>query len=72
MSERRKAVVRAASVILFLASVSVPAHAKETWPPPDERIACGPLVLEVYVSRTAHLFHVVDQISAWDNACHGQ
>lgn len=42
------------------------------WPAPDERIECGPLTFEVYVSRTAHRFHVVDQISAWDNACHGQ
>ena len=38
----------------------------------DQRVVCGPLVLEVHVSRTAHVFHLVDQISAWDNACHGQ
>lgn len=44
----------------------------ERWPRPDERVDCGPLVIEVYVSRTAHRFHLVDQLSAWDNACHGQ
>lgn len=44
----------------------------ERWPRPDKKIDCGPLVFEVYVSHTAHLFHVVDQLSAWDNACHGQ
>ncbi len=58
---------------LALAAVSLPCAQKgERWPKPDERIDCGPLVFEVYVSRTAHLFHLVDQISAWDNACHGQ
>jgi len=41
-------------------------------PAADQRVVCGPLVLEVHVSRTAHVFHLVDQISAWDNACHGQ
>ena len=29
-------------------------------------IDAGPLRCEVHLSRTAHLFHVVDQISAWD------
>lgn len=52
--------------------ILVAALTQQGWPKPDERIACGPLVLEVYVSRTAHLFHVVDQLSAWDNSCHGQ
>ncbi len=42
------------------------------WPEPDQRVTCGPLTLDVYISRTAHLFHVVDQLSTWDNACHGQ
>lgn len=44
----------------------------ERWPKPDARIDCGPLAIDVYLSRTAHLFHLVDQISEWDNACHGQ
>ena len=44
----------------------------ERWPKPDTRLECGPLTIEVFVSQTAHRFHVVDQISAWDNACHGQ
>ncbi len=44
----------------------------EHWAKPDLVLSAGPLRLDVYVSRTAHLFHVVDQLSAWDNACHGQ
>src|SRR5688572_32977025 len=44
----------------------------DDWPRPDQKIECGPLTFEVYLSRTAHLFHVVDQLSRWDNACHGQ
>lgn len=46
--------------------------AQNNWPKPDQRVECGPLVYEVYISRTANLFHVVDQLSAWDNSCHGQ
>lgn len=38
----------------------------------SDRIECGPLVLEVHFGRTAHLFHVVDQLSAWSEFCHGQ
>jgi len=33
---------------------------------------CGQLQLEIYISRTATLFHVIDQISAWDEATHAQ
>ncbi|RJP33372.1 MAG: hypothetical protein C4547_12365 [Phycisphaerales bacterium] len=36
------------------------------------RLAVGPLKLDVSTSRTATLFHVVDQISAWSQFCHGQ
>jgi hypothetical protein len=32
----------------------------------------GALQLELHPSRTAHLFHVVDQISQWDQYCHRQ
>jgi hypothetical protein len=32
-------------------------------------LECGPLVLDVHVSRTAQLFHIVDQLSAWDPHC---
>jgi hypothetical protein len=28
--------------------------------------------IEVHVSRTAHLFHIVDQLSAWSPFCHSQ
>jgi hypothetical protein len=50
----------------------LPAVLLQEWPRPEQRIACGPLTLEVYVSRTAHVFHVVDQLAAWDDSCHGQ
>ncbi|MBN2563138.1 MAG: hypothetical protein JXQ75_19625 [Phycisphaerae bacterium] len=32
----------------------------------------GPLKLKVHISRTAHLFHVVDQLSEWSQFCHKQ
>src|SRR5262245_6389112 len=32
----------------------------------------GALQLELQPARTAHLFHVVDQISKWDQYCHVQ
>jgi len=37
-----------------------------------ERVAAGPLVLEVRVTRTAQLFHVVDQLSNWHPSCNQQ
>jgi hypothetical protein len=37
------------------------------------RVAVGSLTLEVHnASRTAHLFHVIDQVSAWSEFCHAQ
>jgi hypothetical protein len=39
---------------------------------PDERIEVGPLRLDVYISRTAALFHVVDQLSEWSYYSHRQ
>jgi hypothetical protein len=44
----------------------------ERWPKPTEVLRLGPLTLDVHVSPTAQRFHLVDQLSAWDNACHGQ
>jgi hypothetical protein len=35
-------------------------------------IVCGPLTMEIRVSETAHVFHIVDQLSAWSPFCHGQ
>lgn len=37
-----------------------------------DTLTAGPLVLEVHVSRTAHLFHVVDQVAEWSPFCHTQ
>jgi hypothetical protein len=48
------------SLILLSASVSAaPSH-----------IEAGPLQIDLTVSRTAHLFYVVDQMSRWDYFCH--
>lgn len=44
--------------------------------PPQEAapavIEAGPLTCEVHISRTAHLFHVVDQLAEWSPYCHRQ
>ncbi|MBC7807074.1 MAG: hypothetical protein H7145_13095, partial [Akkermansiaceae bacterium] len=38
-----------------------------------KNIRAGPLTLEVRVgTRTAHVFHVVDQLSGWSEYCHAQ
>jgi hypothetical protein len=39
---------------------------------PPLRITSGPLQVEVHISRTSNLFHVVDQLSAWDRHYHAQ
>src|SRR5262245_32724919 len=36
------------------------------------RLDAGPLKLDVYISETAQLFHVVDQISQWSEFSHEQ
>ncbi len=36
------------------------------------RLETGPLKLDFYVSKTAHLFHVADQVSQWSEFCHRQ
>jgi hypothetical protein len=38
----------------------------------DWELRAGVLTLEIHASRTAHLFHVVDQISQWSEFCHHQ
>ncbi len=35
-------------------------------------VVAGPLTVEVHVSATANLFHVVDQLSGWSPYCHAQ
>lgn len=38
-----------------------------------EKVTAGPLTIEVHLgARTAHLFHVVDQMSGWSEFCHRQ
>ncbi len=59
-------------IVALATLIAVSLVQQEDWPKPGKKLTYGPLTIEVYVSRTAHLFHVVDQISAWDNACHGQ
>ena len=36
------------------------------------RLDAGAVQLDVYISRTAHMFHVVDQIAGWSEFCHRQ
>ena len=38
----------------------------------DSRLEAGPLTLNLYISKTANLFHAVDQISQWSEFCHAQ
>lgn len=38
----------------------------------DYRLEAGPLTLHVHVSRTANLFHAVDQLAQWSEFCHRQ
>jgi hypothetical protein len=45
---------------------------KSAQPTNHSRLEAGPLTLEIYISKTAHLFHVVDQISQWSEFCHRQ
>ena len=59
-------------VALVLLAAAGGASAQEASPEWAETIECGPLVLEVRASRTAHLFHVVDQLSVWSEFCHDQ
>jgi hypothetical protein len=40
--------------------------------PVASSIRVGPLELEVHLSRTAQVFHVVDQLCAWSPYCHDQ
>jgi hypothetical protein len=35
-------------------------------------LEAGPLTCEIHISRTAHLFHVVDQLAEWSEFCHRQ
>lgn len=39
---------------------------------PGLAIVAGPLTIDISISRTAHLFHVVDQLAAWSPFCHAQ
>ncbi len=36
------------------------------------RVVAGPLTITLYVSATAHVFHIVDQLAAWSPYCHEQ
>ena len=38
----------------------------------EYRLEAGPLTLDLYISKTANLFHAVDQISQWSEFCHKQ
>jgi hypothetical protein len=49
--------------LVFVLALASPAHAGDP---------ASALVLDVHVSHTANLFHVVDQLSAWDPFTHAQ
>ncbi len=38
----------------------------------DCRLEAGPLTLNLYISKTANLFHAVDQVAQWSEFCHKQ
>ncbi len=38
----------------------------------DYRLDVGSLTLDIYISKTANLFHAVDQIAQWSEFCHKQ
>ena len=38
----------------------------------EDQLEAGPLTLNLYVSKTANLFHAVDQIAQWSEFCHTQ
>ena len=53
--------------------VGISTFGQEELPGPTSQvIVAGPLTIRVSLSRTAHLFHVVDQLSAWSPFCHAQ
>jgi hypothetical protein len=54
------------------APAAKPASPRPEVAPVTTRIEAGPLRLTVSVSRTAQVFHVVDQLSAWSPFCHLQ
>ncbi len=61
-------------LLLFLIAFGLPSRQATAAPPASAKtIHAGPLTLDVYVgNRTAHVFHVVDQIASWSPFCHAQ
>jgi hypothetical protein len=60
------------AILFFLGAFNSAAPAFSNPPPMGDTMTAGPLTLNIYISRTAHLFHVVDQISGWSPFCHSQ
>jgi hypothetical protein len=60
---------RSGFVLLFVLSASAACFGAEAG---AGRLAAGAATLDLHVSRTAHLFHVVDQLSEWSEFCHRQ
>ena len=55
------------STLCFICLFPVVAFTKS-----DYCLDAGPLTLDIYISKTANLFHMVDQISQWSEFCHRQ
>ena len=69
---RLPVVAVAALLALGAAHATDPSPSPAAVAPVDSRIHAGPLVMTVHLSRTAQVFHVVDQLSAWSEFCHSQ
>ncbi|HEY3225553.1 MAG TPA: hypothetical protein VGK61_00995, partial [Planctomycetota bacterium] len=54
-------------IAVLLGLLGVPAQ-----DPKPEIVDAGALKCEIHISRTAHLFHVVDQLAEWSPFCHKQ
>ena len=55
-------------MVALVVAVAVPDGFAEA----PAKINLGPTSLAISVSRTAHLFHVVDQLAEWSPFCHRQ
>src|SRR5215475_9640999 len=71
---RRRAAISSMRGLAVLAVVACghPTALPPAAVPATERIALGALVIEVSTSRTADVFHAVDQLSHWSEFNHPQ
>lgn len=70
--ERTRTATRIATRPVFTVTALLALFGPVLQQPAGLVLDAGPLQLELQPGRTAHLFHVVDQISQWDQYCHRQ